>query len=439
MIPNSHNYKDAQNLYPAQPAATGCRRGLNIHLIVQNGILSARRRAVSLIAILLCLMLTAVAPAIGDESLTDLYAGEFDLNASNTSLIRVVSDGFGSSLHASADSLVSSFNWRHLPLHGTGDTKRALAVSTAGPLASLEDLIDGRAELAIVRADLADRTYTRPVENSLSGNQELRLVSTHKPVLLHIIVRDEFDGSTLSDLRGKRINIGGEDAATMLQLSSFLNSIGLDADSYEAVYAPVSHALTRLETGVVDAVMFFDQAPSRLVGDALENRKFRLIGLPEQKVQAAMELGRNNSLLQSSFIHYQLRESGDFYDNTQPVAALSLTTFLLTREDVSSETIDMIINQLSVGPTTGANPNTGESTDNANKPDFKTTQEPFQISTDLSPIPLHLSSQLLLDIFTDSFFGSLSTPGTPAAAAQRDQSTIGSGIAANKRDVAEVE
>ena len=411
---------------------------------VRNSKVFLRRAITQAFVITTLLLSRLVMPgALAEDDPSSIYyGGEFDDAAVDTSLIRIVSAGFNSSLHASADSLASTFNWNNLPLTGADSARRALAVSTAGPLASLEDLIDGRAELAIVRGDLADRIYTRPNDNRTTGHQELRLVSTHQPILLHIVVRDEFDGSTLDDLKGKRINISGKDAATMTQLSSLLNSIGFNADSYEAVYAPESHALSKLDSGNVDAVVFFDQAPSRLIADELDNHRFRLIGLPELKVQTMMDLAETNEQLRNSLTHYQMWNTADFYNNGQHVSTFGLTSFLLTRADVSQETIDLIINQLSVRPAIENKINDAgvEVTADDSRP-WASPQGAFQISTDLSPIPLHSSSQLLLDIFTDAQLygmpGSTAVPEDPAAALPADPVKRGRG-SSNKNKKAEV-
>ncbi len=389
--------------------------------------LSGAHRLSAWLCLFASLLLTsALLPGIlsaEDDPSSSYDGGEFDLNAGESSLIRIVSAGFDSSLRASAETLASTFNWRNLPLHSAESAPRALAISTSGPNASLEDLIEGRAELAIVRADLADRMYSYSGENPISGHKELRLVSTHKPILLHIVVREEFNGSTLNDLKGKRINISGKDAATMTQLSSLLNSAGFNADSYEAVYAPESHALTKLESGAVDAVVFFDQAPSRLITSQLENHRFRLIGLPEQKLQTMIDLAETNEQLRNNLTHYQLRNSADFYGDGQTITTFSLTSFLLTRADVSTETIDLIINQLSAGPAIASNSSNDLSSDgstNTRASTWSSPQEPHLISTEISPIPLHPSSQIFLDIFSDSEFYGLPAaqpvPGTPAAA-----------------------
>jgi len=217
------------------------------------------RRFRQLCSGLAALLATAFIAIVYAEDGTEYW----DQITPDTGLVRIVSADFSGGLYESSKSLATLFNWRHMPdqFAGGETINRAIAVSTAGPLSSLEALMEGRAELAIVRADLADRIFKRDDEIRFDARGELRLLSTHIPVMLHVVVRDDFEGNNLSDLAGKRVNIGTEDAATMLNLSELLHQSGFATSTFDPYFAPVRDALRRLDTGSVDAVAFFDQAP----------------------------------------------------------------------------------------------------------------------------------------------------------------------------------
>jgi len=266
------------------------------------------------------LLATAVIASVYAEDGTEYW----DQITPDTGLVRIVSADFGGGLYESSKSLATLFNWRHMPdqFAGGETINRAIAVSTAGPLSSLEALMEGRAELAIVRADLADRIFKRDDEIRFDARGELRLLATH----IHVVVRDDFEGNNLSDLAGKRVNIGTEDAATMMNLSELLHQSGFATSAFEPYFAPVSDALRRLDTGNVDAVAFFDQAPSTLVSDALNTRKFRLLA-----VNSEHDVGDSKGKFTppSSQSHYfSTANTADFYSNGQNSPALELGYFL---------------------------------------------------------------------------------------------------------------
>jgi len=281
-------------------------------------------------------------------------------------------------------------------------------------LSSLEALMEGRAEFAIVRADLADRIFKRDDEIRFDGRGELRLVSTHIPAMLHVVVRDDFEGNNLSDLAGKRVNIGTNDAATIMNLSELLQRSGFATNSFEPYFAPVGDALRRLDTGNVDAVVFFDQAPSTLVSDALNSRKFRLLAVDNGQDHSESRSKFSSSSAKSRY--FRTANSADFYSNGQNSPVLVAATYLLTRREVSPDTLNSVISLLDIHPIStkpGEMPAAAKAGDDnkstiveapAEKPqkvDPNYYQQPFRVANWMSPIHLHTSAQVLIDIFTD--------------------------------------
>jgi len=407
---------------PARRSATGCALG---HVFQMSGavVLAAlnslyrslctllRKRLSHCAFCMTILLMAAIAGTTSAEDTPDF----FDQLAPDTPLLRIVSADFGSGLYESSKSLATTFNWRHMPdQFASGETiSRAIAVSTAGPLSSLEALMEGRAELAVVRADLADRIFTRNDDIRFAASNELRLVSTHIPVMLHIVVRDDFDGDSLSDLAGKRVNIGSDDTATMMNLSELLHQSGFVANNFEPYFAPVSDALRRLDTGSLDAVAFFDQAPSNLVSEAINTRKFRLLAINKDMVDGD---SKGKFTPPSDQSHYfQTANTADFYSNGQNSPALVAATYLLTRPEVSSDTLNSVIGLLDIRPISrkqGGSPAAAKATDQARNPiaqsasesepmDANLYQQPFKVADWISPIPLHNGAQVLIDIFTD--------------------------------------
>ena len=370
------------------------------------------RRFRQLCSGLAALLATAFISIVYAEDGTEYW----DQITPDTGLVRIVSADFSGGLYESSKSLATLFNWRHMPdqFAGGETINRAIAVSTAGPLSSLEALMEGRAELAIVRADLADRIFKRDDEIRFDARGELRLLSTHIPVMLHVVVRDDFEGNNLSDLAGKRVNIGTEDAATMLNLSELLHQSGFATSTFEPYFAPVRDALRRLDTGSVDAVAFFDQAPSTLVSDSLNTRKFRLLA-----VNSEQDIGDTKGKFTppSAQSHYfSTANTADFYNNGQNSPALVAATYLLSRREVSQESLNSVISLLDIRPIgtkPGEKPAAAKADDADNsltvepKAEFQLKvdpayyQQPFRVADWMSPIPLHPSAQVQIDIFTD--------------------------------------
>lgn len=307
-------------------------------------------------------------------------------------LLRIAASSHGSSIHQSAKTLATLFNWQQMPdeLESEGQ-QRAIPISTSGHEASVHDLLEGRAELAIVRADIADGMHIREEENDKTVGASLRLVTTHQPEFLHIIVRSDFEGVSVKSLEGKRVNIGGASSLVQRGIPQLLAEAGCSIADMETFHAPTGDALRRLDEGLLDAVVFFDQAPSQLVASQLTELRYRL--LPYQQIPVE-ESKQNNANAPG---YFSSANSGQFYQTPETVNSLLAATYLLTRSDVTGNAIDPVVQLLSVKPELAAAmpaKNSGEQNQNPR-------HKPFQVSESYSPIPLHSSSQLLIDIFSD--------------------------------------
>jgi len=358
------------------------------------------------------------------------------------SITRIMTADHGSGTFKSADELATMFNWRHMSgglFDSAGSLQPALAISSAGPLDSLAKVISNRAEFAIVRADLADSVFESSDDPRFKGRHNLRLVSTHYPSMLHIVVRSDFKGKLVSDLNGKRINISGEDAATLSHAGSILKMYGLDAARYTPVYAPTADAIRRLKAGTVDVVMFFDQAPSTLISEDIEQGILRFVNLKNSEPDSISSMSRIEfpSAKKSYFVKIA---SGEYYKNTENVWALLTPTYLLTRNDASPDAVDSVIELLNATPiisnpasnNDAAPEDLAQSRSNKSKPgDNKQTTEPVyqalmhheahKISPDFSPIPLHSGAQILMDIFTDLQFSESFTAEDTVKAEKSDE------------------
>ena len=347
-------------------------------------------------------------------------------------LTRIMAAEHGSGTFSSADRIATMFNWTHMSsgfFDTMGALRPALAISSAGPLDSIANLIGNRAEFAIVRADLADAIFKQSKDPRFEGRDKLRLVSTHQPTMLHIVVRSDFMGSSIQKLNGKLVNIGGTDAATLTHVESILGSYGLDATRYTPIYAPTSEALRRLKAGTVDAVMFFDQVPSTLIFDDIENGHLKFVSISDTQPVGASTFSKLEfaNVKTPYFVNVA---TNAYYESAESARAVMASTYLLTRRDASPDAVDSVIELLNATPLLTDHDYTNDSDwEESAQGKAQQTQkagselitkqphkalmhhDPFRISPDLSPIPLHSGAQILLDIFSDPQFGDSFTEG----------------------------
>jgi len=324
-----------------------------------------------------------------DEDLEDFEFDTADL------LLRIAAANHDSGIYKSAKNLAALFNWQQMPegFEG-GQQQRAITVATSGAEASVIDLLEGRAELAIVRADVADAVFQSHQDDSAARQNTLRLIATHKPEFLHIVVRADFEGSSLNSLDGTRVNVGKTFEHSSHAVPELLRAAGCDVNSMTLFYAPPTEALRRLQEGGLDAVVFFDQAPSKLIAQDINELKLRMLPYPMP------DFGDSGNTVQSASNYYTTTTSADFYQQPETVSSILGATYLLTRSDVPSSAIEPLVQLLSVQPQLPALKD-GDGAPLDKKAAVKPLLRALSISNSLSPIPLHPSSQLLIDIFAD--------------------------------------
>lgn len=378
--------------------------GGRIRKLIDNWLGDAPGFVASAFFAFVSITLLASALAFADPELEDYEFINADV------LLRISGENNDSGIYNSANTLATLFNWQQLPDEfQTSGQQRAIAISTSSAEASLTDLTTGRSEMAIVRADLADSFFKKEnVDNKDDpAINSMRLVSTHLPEFLHVVVRSDFDGASAKALDGKRVNLASESTVVKRDFKQILTQAGCYLDSMEFTYAPVSEALQRLDSGSLDAVIFFDQAPSDLVKSKLSNLDYRL--LPYNEIRDG---GVNGDTVDSSFGYFGQALSTDFYQMPESVRSLTVATYLLTHEDVPLTSVEAVVQILDVQPQLQSRPGkkstdstTAKAASDRNSAlEGSPRERPYTISSGLSPIPLHRSSQLLIDIFADPAF-----------------------------------
>lgn len=349
---------------------------------------------------ILCALILCLSSLVSHHSVAETSD---DVMETFESLLRINSSHAESSIYRSANALAGMFNWRFLAENEYPGDKHPMAVplSSPGTVTSIGDLVNGRSELALVRADIADLAFQQSPDLEFTGNtKNLRVVSTHRPVILHLVVRKEFNGDSITDLVGKTVGVGPTGDATLFGLQDVFALHGVAVSEMKVVSPMVGESLNRLRNGRLDAVAYFDQAPSHAIQDAVANGEFKLLSMNQAHIEEFCE--------ENPTTYIQPILSSDFYSNSDNVTSIAIGTYLLTHRHVSSLSIEAVLDTLS---TTSA---ASFSEDESKRSRFKQLLTPFVINQQLSPIPLHKGARFLNDIFGD----------LPSSGAQRQQTGV---------------
>ncbi|NKB45963.1 MAG: TAXI family TRAP transporter solute-binding subunit [Alphaproteobacteria bacterium] len=147
----------------------------------------------------------------------------------------------------------------------------AVAQSTGGSLDNIKSVESGAMELALSQADVAYWSYYGT--GSFEGDKprdSLRALANLFPENIHLIARADAGIETLSDLRGKRVSIGGAGSGTQIDARLILTAFGLRFSEMNLITMDLEPSTSALVAGEIDAFFVVTGAPALGVQDLAE-------------------------------------------------------------------------------------------------------------------------------------------------------------------------
>lgn len=195
---------------------------------------------------------------------------------------------------------------------------------SAGSAENIRLLARGEADYAVAQGDVAGAAFDGTGPFAQGGAvTTLRAVGGLRADAVHILVRPESSLRDVSQLRGKRVELGAEGSGTRFDAVAVLDALGLSAkDLGEARGDGLDTGLDRLSRGQLDAVFVTAPAPMRALQPVAAAGRLRLLPLPTAAINKALRSTRGLEALTLPARTYPLQQD--------PVATVASTTLLLT-------------------------------------------------------------------------------------------------------------
>ena len=210
-------------------------------------------------------------------------------------------------------------------------------VASAGSVANIGLLRDRLAEVALVQNDIA--ALATDAQGPFAGRTplpELRALASLFPEPVHIIVPTDSTIKSLSDLRGKRVEIGLPESGTRTDALALLHAAGIGVgDLGASSELGLAGGLAALASGEVDAVIATIGAPARAIQEQAAIRGIRLVPLTEAEQSQLVAA-------QPAFVPVTLPPA-TYAGQTEPVRAISVTALLATRADLPDNEADALL------------------------------------------------------------------------------------------------
>ena len=205
---------------------------------------------------------------------------------------------------------------------------------SAGAVANIDAIQQGRAELAFTFADVAYLAFSGQLGAGRPAFDELRGIAVLQVAPIALIARPGLMLRSPRDLRGLRVGVGPEGSGTAVTASLLLNAFGLSETDVRIDRSGFQEAATKLLTGGLDAM--FDNAinPSESLRRATDaGARFVPIEGP-----AAERLRRDYPFLTATVI------SRDVYGSS--VHTIGVDGMLICRSDLDENLVYELTKQL---------------------------------------------------------------------------------------------
>jgi TRAP transporter TAXI family solute receptor len=151
------------------------------------------------------------------------------------------------------------------------DGRRCVAVPSAGPVANIESLHDGRTDIGIVQSDvLADAVAGQGPFAFRGPDTRLRVLFIGHADAFTIVARRELAIHSAAELRGRRINMGSPGSGERVSMARILAALGVArkdfAEVRELSLAEQHRALCANE---LDAIVYSVGHPNGLIQDVV--------------------------------------------------------------------------------------------------------------------------------------------------------------------------
>lgn len=203
----------------------------------------------------------------------------------------------------------------------------------------LELLQSGDVDLTINVAQSAYLAFSGQIE-SRQPFDRLRAIAALGVVPLHLVVRNDSGIHSVSDLRGRAINISDPVGENARLAESVMTAFGVPAGSYRPHNAAYAGGAAKLINGEVEAMFVVGEYPGRAVTAATEGGLARLLPIDGPPA--------NRLRLNSGFIHPALIPAGSYPGQQRSIRTIGVQHLLVTRQGLDETLAYELTKQLFV-------------------------------------------------------------------------------------------
>jgi len=168
---------------------------------------------------------------------------------------------------------------------------KATVESTGGSVYNINAILNDDLDFGIAQSDRQYQAYNGLAEWSDKGKQtNLRAVFSIHPESITLIVSEKSGINNLSDLKGKRINLGNPGSGQLQNSRDVLKAIGLDEKDFNAEFVKAVEAPGLLQDERIDAFFYTVGHPNGNIKESTSGRiKVKIIPITGPEIEKMLE------------------------------------------------------------------------------------------------------------------------------------------------------
>ncbi|GAB4282914.1 MAG: TAXI family TRAP transporter solute-binding subunit [Candidatus Rifleibacteriota bacterium] len=210
-----------------------------------------------------------------------------------------------------------------------------IAEPTAGSVANIDYLKNGRIDFALVQSDVAWQAARGKGLFENNRFPELRVMASLYSEVIQIVVKKDRGIKTIRDLKGCKISAGSKDSGSAVNVVQVLGAAGLKENDYELVYERFTKATESLRDGYVDAVYYTGGIPADGIARLAAKTDIVLLEVPEDVKSALIK--------DYPFFSAEIIPGNSYAGQTEKVSTIGLRALLVTTDMQSDDLVNKML------------------------------------------------------------------------------------------------
>jgi hypothetical protein len=207
----------------------------------------------------------------------------------------------------------------------------AVAQTTQGSIENIRAIQAGEVDSGLGNADIVHWAWTgESVFRNEGAADKLRVIANLYQESVHFVVRADSGFTSVADLAGKRIAVGGENSDSRVTARLILRAYGLNETKYTPVFASTLDSASMLEKGDIDAIVAVGSHPIPIIVGLAETLPIDLLPLEDE---VAGKLREQYGFLAVDVI------PGDLYKDVDATVTIGIGALWLVNADLDPDLV----------------------------------------------------------------------------------------------------